>query len=188
MEFQSPLPYRFNPWKHHLFWVCQQIEEVRQAGASASREWVLDCINAINSNQVDIYTGLFTPAEIVAKINDNLIELDVTKRTNLISWLGKKSFQLVSLSDSSIWVIREGNEETQYIHFHPARNSPNAVRIHGNSWKTALTINLLFPGETNLPLAVINDIRKKYLNLSPIKDLEGSLRLQSALNLLSNRQ
>lgn len=187
MEFQSPLPYRFNPWKHHLHWVSHQIEEIRKTGEVGKHNIMIDSIKAINSNQVDVYTGPFTPLELIAKINDILIKQGIIERHQLIVWLDKKGYQLISLSDSSNWVIREGKEETQYIHFHPARNSPNAVRIHGNSWKTALIINLLYSDKEDLSLTEINNIRRKYLNLSPIKDLEGSLRLQSALDLLRNR-
>jgi hypothetical protein len=83
-----------------------------------------------------------------------------------------------------VWVVREGVEDERYIHFHPARNSPNAVRIHGNSWKTAIVAKLLGYNISTIALPTINDLRKTYLNLSPIKDIQGSQRVRVAFEML----
>ena len=188
MDFQEPLPYRFNPWKHHRQWVCQQIEEVQKTNNNKLLEDVLNYIKTINSNHVDVYTGQFLPYEIIQNVTLELDKLKITNKQQFTDWLGKASYRLISLSDASVWVVREGKEDERYIHFHPARNFPNAMRIHGNSWKTVIALKLLYPLRSNFSLSDVNEIRKKYLNLSPIKGLDGSMRLQSAFELLGQRQ
>lgn len=187
MDYVAPLPFRFNPWKHHLQWVCRQLENAGNMRDANQQEALLGYIKTINSNHVDIYTGRYTPDEIVEHVGLELKRLTPVDKHGFTQWLGKASYRLIRLPDNSVWVIRLGNADKRYIHFHPARNSPNAVRIHGNSWKTAIALKLLIPMRSDFSLTDINVIRKNSLNLSPIKDLEGSMRLQGALELLAQR-
>ena len=64
MEFQPPVPFQFNPWKHHRQWVCQQIEVLKELNGAEIQESILRYIASINSNHVDIYKGNFSPDEI----------------------------------------------------------------------------------------------------------------------------
>ena len=77
------------------------------------------------------------------KFNSQMETLKITAKKEFVRWLGKSDYKLINLDDESVWVIREGKQDKRYIHFHPARNSPNAIRIHGNSWKTAIVLNIL---------------------------------------------
>lgn len=178
MELDIPYPYRFNPWKHHKQWVCQQLVNLKD------KEQILDNVCCINSNQVDIYTGLFSPEEITANIDFELKRNKAFQKADFTSWLHQEEFRLISLKDNSVWVIREGLEDDRYIHFHPARNSPNCIRLHGNSWKTAVVIKLLYPNLSDLSLQLINEIRQSNLGLSPVKGLKGSSRIYKTLEIL----
>lgn len=183
MKFQPPFPYRFNPWKHHRNWVRQHIS---LNSSPSEKDEIISIMRSINSNQVDMYTGELSPEEIIMSIDLELKQKQAYKKPDFIGWLNNAEFQLITLSDSSVWIVRLGLEDDRYIHFHPARNSSNAVRIHGNSWKTAVVIKLLYPDLTDLNLPLINEIRQSILELSPVKDLRGSSRLYKALELLED--
>jgi hypothetical protein len=188
IDFTELSPCRFNPWKHHLRWVCRQLDELHKTNDAGLWDEVLSYMKTINSNHADVYTGNLSPYEIVQNVVRELDTLKITDKLHFIEWLGKMNFRLIRLTDSSVWVIREGKGDERYIHFHPARNSPHAVRIHGNSWKTAIALKLMDPSRSDFSLSEINKVRKNYLNLSPIKDTDGSVRLQAAFELLARGQ
>jgi hypothetical protein len=183
---REPSPFRFNTWKHHLQWVLDHLVCVlNNPDDLTGREDFIENIKSINSNYVDIYTGQLLPGQIIRGIDDELQKLEITCRNQFSSWISQSEFQFVTLSDSSAWVLREGMEDELYIHVHPARNSPNVIRIHGNSWKTVIITKLFYPNLTVLDKFVINQVRKKLLNLSPIKEIYNCQRLLKAMQLLS---
>ena len=110
----------------------------------------------------------------------------IIDRSIFSSWISQCGFKLVTLSDSSVWVLREGVQDESCIHIHPAQNSPNNTRIHGNSWKTVIITKMFNPYFTDMDMSVINEVRVKYLNLSPIKNICNSQRLLTAIKLLRN--
>ncbi|HEY4785339.1 MAG TPA: hypothetical protein VIH57_04795 [Bacteroidales bacterium] len=155
-----------------------------KTGEKDLTEEIIYNIRAINSNHVDIYTGNMPPEMIIANMSGKLLDLGISDKPEFVNWLMPQGFQLLTLDDSSVWVIREGVEDEWYIHFHPARNSVNAIRIQGNSWKTAITAKLSGYSASELSLQVINDIRKNTLEISPVKDLRKSHGLRKAFELL----
>lgn len=178
--------FQFNPWKHHLGWIIECVNHIKNYPEDLTfRNELLEQINSINSNYVDIYTGHKNPEQLIQAIFSELDKLKVRDRNEFRSWIGDQGFKLITLSDNSVWVLREGNEDELYIHIHPARNSPNTKRIHGNSWKTAIIIKMFNPSLTNLNITTINDFRAKHLNLSPIKSLHHNHRLNNAMKLLT---
>src|SRR5665647_1788943 len=180
-------PFRFNPWKHHLHWVEEGLHHViNNPGDLKLRNEIIENINSINSNHVDIYTGHLTTEQLNNGICDELMKLEIRDRDGFSSWIDKCGFELVTLLDSSVWVLREGADEEFYIHIHPARNSPNIIRIHGNSWKTVVVTKIFYPHLVDMDILVINEVRVKHLNLSPIKNLYDSQRLLKAMKLLRN--
>jgi hypothetical protein len=183
MRFSSSI--RFNPLKHHLSWVKECIATILKDAEKPSLQIsFIEEVKAINSNQVDIYTGAYSTEQIIQQIEEHLKAQNIYSRHSFSEWLGKHNYQEIKLNDSSIWILRLGVEEDLYVHIHPARNSPNAIRIHGNSWKTAIVADVLYPGNENLELSLINKLRKEYLDLSPVKDLYSSQRIIKARMLL----
>ncbi|MCL4481689.1 MAG: hypothetical protein M1445_03540 [Bacteroidetes bacterium] len=180
-----PPPYRFNPWKHHLHWVLDRLQYHQDNPEDLTRQGeTIENIKAINSNYLDIYAGSLTPEQLIRDIGDKLRESGISDRCSLSGWIGRKGFKLVTLPDRSGWVLREGTEEGFYIHFHPARNTPQVIRIHGNSWKSVVVARMFNPGMADANLSAINEVRVKYLDLSPIKNIFESQRLLKALELL----
>ncbi len=178
-------PFRFNPLKHHHKWMLNHIEFLlSHPEDKKSREELVDQIKSVNSNYIDIYTGVKTPKEIIVEIHQQLEELQVLKMYEFSLWLKHKEYQLLSITDGSIWVLREGMDEERFIHIHPARNAPHIVRLHGNSWKTAVVSKIFGFSINTLNVTEINDIRRNILDLSPVKNLDKSQRLMPAFRLL----
>src|SRR5665647_34513 len=140
-----PPPFRFNPWKHHLHWVEEGLHHVINNPKDLKlRNEIVENLNSINSNHVDIYTGHLTTEQLIKGMCDELEKMEIKDRSVFSSWMGECGFKLVTLSDSSVWVLREGADDELYIHIHPARHSPNIIRIHGNSWKTAVATKIFY--------------------------------------------
>ncbi|HNW49498.1 MAG TPA: hypothetical protein PKH79_00365 [Prolixibacteraceae bacterium] len=179
------LSFRFNPWKHHLQWIvdllCHVLNTPDHPGL---KENFIRNIRSINSNYVDIYAGNLTSGEIITEISCELKRLGVTDKTDFGTLLSSQDFLLVSLSDGSRWVLREGLEDAFYVHIHPARNGPLVARIHGNSWKTVVVCKLFYPQLSGLDQLVVNRLRSEVLELSPIKDVHTCVRLRKASELL----
>jgi hypothetical protein len=185
MSFTIPYPFRFNPWKHHLSWVLNNIQYlIYNSGDEKTKVKLIEIVKSINNNYVDIYTGYFSPQQIIQAIQEKLKTLQVLTRKDFSLWLNNNEFQLVNIPDGSVWVLRKSIEKNRFIHVHPARNSPNTIRVHGNSWKTAVVAKIYHLSINNFNLQNINEIRKKYLALSPIKNLTMNKRLIKALILL----
>lgn len=182
-----PPPFRFNPWKHHLHWVIDCLHQLTSnTGDLKLRDEIFGNINSINSNHVDIYTGRLSTKQFIKGICDEFKKMGIEGESGFSSWIGKCGFKLVTLSDSSVWVLRKGADDELYIHIHPARNSPNVIRIHGNSWKTVVVLRIYYPNLDDVNLLVINEVRVKHLKLSPIKNIHDSQRLLKAINLFRN--
>ena len=170
--------FRFNPWKHHLHWVQEYLHHVLiNPGDLKMRDGIIENVNSINSNYVDIYTGHLTVEQLIKGVCDELGRLKIRDKSEFSLWMGEWGFKLVTLSDGSVWVLRKGADEEFYIHIHPARNAPNIIRIHGNSWKTAVVAKIFYPHLIDIDHVALNEVRVKYLNLSPIKNLNDSQRL-----------
>lgn len=86
-------------------------------------------------------------------------------------------------SDQSVWIVKEGENTDRYIHIHPAKNSVNTTRVRATTLKTVIALKIVLknPRTDYQPiLAEVNNIRIKYLGLSPVKNLQkekGILKL-----------
>jgi hypothetical protein len=182
-----PAPFSYNPWKHHLSWLRFHLHQaIHNSGKLDLMNEFIENIKSINSNYVDIYTGQLSPENLIHAIDEELKKLMINNRKKFSSWLGKHEYRIITLTDQSVWVLREGLDDELYIHIHPARNAPNIARIHGNSWKTILIIKAIYPTLTEPDKIIINEVRKSYLQLSPIKTINSSPRLMKAIGLLQN--
>jgi hypothetical protein len=182
---QIPEPYRFNPWKHHLGWVVYCLERLKMLPCDEILQLELIAnVREINANYVDVYTGTYSIEELILQIGSQLANLAITDQKSYVAWLGDASFRILTLDDGSEWILREGIEPARYIHFHPSRNAPAITRLHGNAWKTALVMKILNVGKGAYSRHTINDIRIKYLGLSPLKSSGINSRLTPAFRLL----
>ena len=181
-QFTCPEPFRYNPWKHHLSWIFTNI--AKEENSTEIKE-LTETINSLNSNYIDLYTGDFKPEEMVAEIEYILRERRILEKESFIRWIQSQEYGTVRLKDNSVWILRKGNSAVNYIHIHPGRYTPLSLRIHGNSFKTALILKLIYPNET-YSLPVINETRKRFLSLPPVKNLENSFRVLEAIELVNH--
>jgi len=183
---ESIVPITFNPHKHHLVFLKRQIETWKTK--SWDEDEVETELRCIGNNMIDLYCGKLTVNEIERQCiafaeKENLIDAE-----KLAKWLAPAEFRKTELTDKSLWVIKQGLASERFLHIHPAKYSPFCVRVRAATLKTVVALKI-FAGENTsvaLQLSTVNYIRTKYLNLSPVKNLEkgkGIARLWTVFSL-----
>jgi hypothetical protein len=181
-ENNISLTFLFNPWKHHLKWMAAQIAEYIKTGDDIKHEnGFISKVTGLNNNYIDLYTGNLTPNEIIEQVKI-VIKNKVLDPTDFYNAILSNSYELIILNDESVWVLRKGEIVEPSIHIHPAKFTKHSIRVHGISLKTAI---LLTMNHIQLPqLEEINEIRKNYLQLSPIKNIQSTGKVFTAIGLL----
>jgi hypothetical protein len=165
----------FNTLKHHIGYIQTFI---KNNDLDNAKEQLL----SIGASQMDLYIGDLSVQDIenqiVAYLNKNNI-LDKTLFDSFIE--NQKDFFEITLSDTSRWTLRKGNDATHYIHIHPSRYSPHTLRVRAGILKTA--IGLEISKMENYNTLIINRLRIE-LSLSPIKQMEDSVGLEKMVKIL----
>jgi hypothetical protein len=129
----------------------------------------------IGESQMDLYTGELTPGMIALQIIKLLQENGNYKKDQYLNYIGVQStdYQTLQISDTSVWVLRLGEQEERYIHMHPGRYSPQTIRVKANTLKTAIALSIWIKvyDHRELTLALLNLVRKEILAASPVKSL-----------------
>jgi hypothetical protein len=138
---------------------------------------------------MDLYTGPLTPRDISAGIIEQLREAGRLELPAFRAWLAaQEDYTVVTLPpDDSRWVLRLGDEAGRYIHLHPGRWSPARVRVRANVLKTAFLVlaHAGIHGSDPMDRAVINEVRRDLLGLSPLgEDVDEGLGLGAIIELL----
>lgn len=179
MIFKITYPILFNPYKHHLNFLREEIGRCLNSNDFN----IYKMLHYIGSNCFDLYAGSLLIDEIYAEIlNYHEIKNSSTKE-DYINWLGKKGFRKITLSDGSKWLLKQGIQEEKYIHIHPAKYSSHSIRIRANTLKTAICLRLFY-NQTDLSLETINEIRDSKLGLPPVKSLNSGSRIIDLWKLL----
>jgi len=181
------LPLTFNCWKHHAEFIKKQIEFYR--GEKILVEELQKTLLVIGESQMDLYLGELSPQKICDEIINQLKSNGALAFEEYKKWLFEKGkdYKLTEISDSSVWTLRLGNEEERYVHLHPGRYSPVTLRVKALTLKTAIAV-LIINYEKNFPLLdtlKINEIRKKILNLPPVKKNYTNSAVARVINILS---
>jgi hypothetical protein len=165
----------FNALKHHVGYIQTFI---KNNNLDTAKEHLL----SIGASQMDLYIGDLSVQDIenqiVAHLNKNNI-LEKILFDNFIE--NQKDFFEITLSDSSRWTLRKGNDATHYIHIHPSRYSPHTLRVRAGILKTAIGLEL--SKIENYNTLIINTLRIE-LGLSPIKQMEDSVGLEKMVKIL----
>ncbi|MBN9121053.1 MAG: hypothetical protein J0I06_18195 [Planctomycetes bacterium] len=86
------------------------------------------------------------------------------------------AYVLFELPDGSKWTVRLGPSDGRYVHLHPGRWVPHTMRVQANTLRSAVMAHahakLLGAGASDL--AVVNEARKHYLNMLPLRELSGA--------------
>ena len=165
-EFDIPLPFRYNPLKHHRLSILVFIK-------SATNEIMKDWAKLVQSNYIDIYTGLLSPIHVCDEIAVQLNQQKIQSQEHFLGWVHKdKPYKILKLSDHSEWVLRKGDDNVRYIHIHPSRTGEFTLRFKGTTLLTAYKLHQKFKTGTFMPLLEhVNEAREE-MNLSPVKRLD----------------
>jgi hypothetical protein len=184
---EPPHPVLLNTWKHHAGWIRWRIRQAAGAGAvgveALPREMAV-----VGTRLMDLYVGALTPAELAGHIVAELRAADHLEFEPLSAWLaGQGEFALVELPDGSKWTIRLGPPEGRYLHLHPGRWVPKTMRVQANTLRSAVMAHAvaLLTGGAASDLAVVNEARRKYLDLLPVRELNADEGLGAVIAVLA---
>lgn len=179
----SDHPITFNAYKHHLEFIRLKTVSWREKPWSE----IAKELQLIGKNLTDLYYGKLTVAEIFDEVCTYTSSLNINNRASLTNWLNPFAYRKMELSDGSVWVIREGNEQSGFIHIHPGKYSPLTIRVKAPVLKTVIALAVFGLDVEHTELNTINQIRREKLHLSPVKKItsgKGIARMMEAFNLL----
>lgn len=186
MNDPLPHPVLLNTWKHHAGWVRWRVTAAAGAGPGGVAALPAE-MAVVGARLMDLYTGAFTPAELAADLSDQLRAAGRFEHAPLAAWLGAQGeFALLDLPDGSKWTVRLGPADGRYLHLHPGRWAPHTVRVNANTLKSAAVAvaHAALTGRDPGEVAVVNEARKRYLGLMPVKGLTGDGGLGAVIDLL----
>ena len=164
-------PVTFNAYKHHFRFLLNEVESWKNL------EWNLvePSILLIGENLTDFYTGFLTIENIYTECHQYFFSKGIIEKVAFSKWLNPREYRKIVLSDSSEWIIKEGKDSLNYIHIHPAKQSPHTIRVRASTLKTVVTLaikNTIISKQTSEILQSVNLVRTTFLNLSPVKSLQ----------------
>jgi len=174
-------PILFNALKHHM-------PTIKQFVSNPPPQWKNELV-VIGHSLIDLYVGQMTVRQIVEETLHILHRIDIASLSQYEAWLRSAGgYRIIQLTDTSQWTLRRSNANNrQYIHIHPARNSPFTLRIKSETLKTAIAYHCLkfyqahynFPtiwGEKKDYTTILNRVRRE-IDLSPIRKAERNGKL-----------
>jgi hypothetical protein len=178
-------PLLFNGLKHHLGVIRSAIGYIRKFPEAAA--WGLQQLETIGNPVTDIYLGELSVKSIVDEIEKLLTQNDIYKETNYHNWLKSlgHNYNYLELSDGSRWLFRFGEKPGRYIHFHPAKHSPLSLRVRGSTLRTAVAVSMLYNDFTQDCTEKVNQVRRDFLRLSPIKHITTENGIGKFLKVVS---
>ncbi len=183
---EPPHPVLLNTWKHHAGWIRWRIGQAVGAG-SAGVDALPREMAVVGARLMDLYIGALTPAEIGGHVVTQLRAAGRLEFDPLSAWLqAQGEYTLIALPDASKWTIRLGPADGRYLHLHPGRWVPNTMRVQANTLKSAVMAHAhaLLTGGDAKDLAVVNEARRKYLGLLPVRELSGDGGLGAVIAVL----
>ena len=141
----------------------------------------------VGTSQMDLYYGRLSIDAIRDEVMVQAEHIGVLDPEKYESWLKNgNGYKKLILSDSSVWILRWGEEKTKFIHIHPGRYSPHTIRVTANTLKTAIAVCACLKrgviADTNLQN--INVVRRTVLGLSPIRQMKKTDPIVKTLGLL----
>lgn len=180
-------PVLLNTWKHHARWIRWRIERAA-AGGSAGVEALVPEMAVVGARLMDLYTGSLTPAEIGEQVAAQLRDAGRFDFESLSAFLqGRGEYAMHTLSDGSQWTVRLGPADGRYLHLHPGRWVPHTIRVQANTLRSAVISHahaLLTGGDPN-SLKLVNEARRRYLGMLPVRELTGDGGLGAVIAALA---
>jgi len=182
--FNIPLPFQFNPLKHHLGYIRDFIsgritDEKGQDNELFARE-----LKRIGTSVMDVYTGALSIKEITAETKQYLDSNSLLTEEAFSGWTGKSidESRTITLSDSSRWMLKYHDDSRRYVHIFPSRMSPHTLRIKANTLKSAILYYVLV-GKDFIAERDLNHVRK-LLGLSPVRSAADAEAITGMIEIL----
>jgi hypothetical protein len=181
-----PKPFLLNPYKHHSGFLKAFIHDNR--GSDLNKHDLGSNLLKMGNCMIDLYFGDAGVKDIIREVGDYLKKEGIYEQNQYIRHLNDlpKKYLNIQLSDGSCWTLLVGDDETRYIHIHPARRSKNCVRVRAIALKTALILKIYYfeELETTDMVTLVNRVRQNYLDESPIKNFSYTKGIRKALDHL----
>lgn len=181
-------PILLNGLKHHLAYIKAFIHANISAGISVIPSLRVKLL-CIGESQMDVYLGTMSPREIAQEVAVKLKEANLYEKPLYENWLlqEKGGFANIRLADGTDWILRVGEIAERYIHIHPGRYAAHTIRVKANTLKTAIALTVCRKVEhpKEIEVTYVNYVRKKVLNLSPVKSISASEGMGKLLELLN---
>jgi len=89
---------------------------------------------------MDVYSGSLSIYKILKEAISFLEMKSITKKEVFAEWTGRdiNDYRIITLSDTSQWMLKFHNDEKRFVHLFPARLSPHSFRIKANTLKSAI--------------------------------------------------
>jgi hypothetical protein len=181
-----PHPVLLNTWKHHAGWIRWRVRQAVETGQEGVDSLPHE-MAVIGTRLMDLYTGERTPLAIAIEVIDNLGAANRLEYQPLAAWLNVQGdYSLVELTDGSKWTVRLGPEQGRYLHLHPGRWVPHTLRVQANTLKSAVMAHAHagLTGRDPGDLAVVNETRRRYLGLLPVRELADDGGLGAIISVL----
>lgn len=166
--------FTFNCIKHHILhiaanvYACQYESDIMELSGELLQ---------VGHSPLDLYIGRLSNEKIITEITQQLIHTNHFSKTDYQVWIqNNNGYHQVSLSDHSDWTLRFQENDYAYIHLHPSRNSLHVLRTNASTMKSAILYSAWRKTSDKdfFDIETVNELRKKYLSLPPIKKLSAS--------------
>jgi hypothetical protein len=182
--FQIPEPFQFNPLKHHLQFIREFISHILEVKTGTEIQHLVKDLKRTGTSVMDVYTGNLTTPKICEEIAIYLEMNQLLKADVFSSWTGTNfnDFRLMTLSDSSQWILKYHKDFKRFVHIFPARTSPCSFRVKANTLKSAILYYILI-GKDYISGDDLNKARN-LLGLSPVKDPDEAEAITEMIEIL----
>lgn len=184
IEQQIPEPFQFNPLKHHLEFIREFISVRLAEENEVNIKSLTKELKHIGTSVMDVYTGSLSVDYICIEVISYLRLKRLDKKKVFSDWTGKdfNDFRIMTLSDTSQWMLKFHNDENRYVHLFPARLSPHSFRVKANTLKSAILYYILI-GKDYITREDLNRARA-LLGLSPVKDAIDAEAITEMIEIL----
>ncbi len=182
--YQIPEPFQFNPLKHHLSFIREFIFNRLAEEKAIDIKNLVKELKHIGTSVMDVYTGRLSVNEICKEVIGFLDFRKLAGNKVFSDWTGKNfnDFRIITLSDTSQWMLKLHNDKSRFVHLFPARLSPHSFRVKANTLKSAILYYILI-GKDFISADDLNRARA-LLGLSPVKDPDEAEAITEMIEIL----
>jgi hypothetical protein len=184
IDYKIPEPFQFNSLKHHLVFIKEFISLRLCEDKTPNIVCLVKELKHIGTSVMDVYSGSLTVKRIIDDINLFLKSNNLKTEEDYSRWTGKSfnDFRIISLSDTSQWMMKYQNKKNRYVHLFPARLSPHSFRVKANTLKSAIMYNIVI-GKDYISRKDLNRARD-IQGLSPVKDTTDAEAITEMIEIL----